>query len=245
MAHPIGLWSPLGRGNRYGVTEVYGGEADREEEEGRHMARRTMLKLTGAMTFTDPAVTVQFFKGRSPMSRSLAAVLLGALAVSLAPLPAEADPISFKVLYTSRAAFKTDAPLETIVGTTSGEAVSGSVTVDPARPQGATGSVRVDLTTLKTGIDKRDADMRSKSYLDTEVEANKYAVFELKGVETVADARVTYQKLALEQLESLRRFGFTSDMIRIKATFKTAFTNHGMQVPQLLFLKLSNDMQLE
>ena len=206
------------------------------------------------------------------MSRSVAAVLLVMLVVSLAPLVAAADPIPFKVLYTSRASFKTDAPLETIVGTTSGEAITGSVTVDPARPQGATGSVRVDLTTLKTGIDKRDADMRSKSYLDTEVEANKFAVFELKGVEvagalepgreaparlrgvltikgkpveTVADARVTYQKLTSEQLESLRRFGFTSDMIRVKATFKTAFTNHGMQVPHLLFLKVSNDIQLE
>jgi polyisoprenoid-binding protein YceI len=206
------------------------------------------------------------------MSRSLAAVLLVALAVSLAPLPAEADPISFKVLYTSRAAFKTDAPLETIVGTTSGEAVTGSLIVDPARPQGATGSVRVDLTTLKTGIEKRDADMRAKNYLDTEVEANKYAVFEVKGVEAsgalepgretpakvrgvltikgkpveiVADARVTYQKLTLEQLESTRRFGFTSDMIRVKSILRTTFTDHGMQVPQVLFLKLPNDIQLE
>ncbi len=207
------------------------------------------------------------------MRRSLAAVLLVPLAVSLAPLPAGADPISFKVLYTSRAAFKTDAPLETIVGTTSGEAISGSLIVDPARPQGATGSVRVDLTTLKTGIEKRDADMRAKNYLDTEVEANKYAVFEVKGVEIlggaldpgretpakvrgvltikgkpveiVADARVTYQKLTLEQLESTRRFGFTSDMIRVKSTLRTTFTDHGMQVPQVLFLKLSNDIQLE
>ncbi len=207
------------------------------------------------------------------MSRSVAVVLLVALAVSLAPLPAGGDPISFKVLYTSRAAFKTDAPLETIVGTTSGEAVSGSLIVDPARPQRATGSVRVDLTTLKTGIEKRDADVRSKNYLDTDVEANKYAIFEVKGVEIpggalepgretpakvrgvltikgkpveiVADARVTYQKLTLEQLESTRRFGFTSDMIRIKSTLRTTFTDHGMQVPQVLFLKLSNDIQLE
>lgn len=206
------------------------------------------------------------------MSRSMAVVLVVALAVSLAPVPAGADPISFKVLYTSRASFKTDAPLETIVGTTSGEAITGSVTVDPARPQGATGSVRVDLTTLKTGIDKRDADTRGKTYLDTEVEANKYAVFEVKGVEipgalepgretpaklrgvltikgkpveVVVDARVTYLKLTLEQLESTRRFGFTSDMIRVKSTFRTTFTDHGMQVPQLLFLKLSNDIQLE
>jgi len=207
------------------------------------------------------------------MSRSLAVVLLVALAVSLAPLPAGADPMSFKVLYTSRAAFKTDAPLETIVGTTSGEAISGSLVVDPAHPQGASGSVRVDLTTLKTGIEKRDADTRSKNYLDTEVEANKYAVFEVKSVEIpggalepgretpakvrgvltikgksveiVADARVTYQKLTLEQLESTRRFGFTSDMIRVKSTIRTTFADHGMQVPQVLFLKVSNDIQLE
>ena len=206
------------------------------------------------------------------MSRSVAAILVTALAVSLVPLPAWADPISFKILYTSRAAFKTDAPLETIVGTTSGEALSGSLIVDPARPQGATGSVRVDLTTLKTGIEKRDADVRSKNYLDTDVEANKYAVFEVKGVEipgalepgretpakvrgvltikgkpveVAADARVTYQKLTLEQLESTRRFGFTSDMIRVKSTLRTTFTDHGMQVPQVLFLKLSNDIQLE
>ncbi len=207
------------------------------------------------------------------MSRSVAVVLLVALAVALAPLPVGADPISFKVLYTSRAAFKTDAPLETIVGTTSGEAVSGSLVVDTAHPQGASGSVRVDLTTLKTGIEKRDADVRGKNYLDTDVEANKYAVFEVKGVEIlgaalepgretpakvhgvltikgkpveiVADARVTYQKLTSEQLESTRRFGFTSDMIRVKSTLRTTFTDHGMQVPQVLFLKLSNDIQLE
>ena len=151
------------------------------------------------------------------MSRSRAAVLLGALAVSLAPLPAEADPISFKVLYTSRAAFKTDAPLETIVGTTSGEAVTGSLIVDPARPQGAIGSVRVDLTTLKTGIEKRDADMRAKTYLDTEVEANKYAVFEVKGVEasgalepgreTPAKVRAAVKGLTEQQLDTPYRAG--------------------------------------
>ena len=32
-------------------------------------------------------------------------------------------------------------------------------------------------------MEKGDAEMGSKSYLDTEVEANKFAVFELKGVE--------------------------------------------------------------
>jgi hypothetical protein len=46
-------------------------------------------------------------------------------------------------------------------------------------------------------------------------------------------------------LESQKQFGYTSDNIRAKATFKTSFSNHGMQVPQVLFLKLFNDIQLE
>jgi polyisoprenoid-binding protein YceI len=124
-------------------------------------------------------------------------------------------------------------------------------------------------------VDKRDADMRSKDYLDTEAgEANRWAVFEIKSVETagplepgkeipakvkgiltikgkpvetVADARVTYIKLTREQLENQdqKRWGFTTDNLKVRAKFATTFTNHGMQIPQLLFLKVSNDILLE
>jgi hypothetical protein len=66
-----------------------------------------------------------------------------------------------------------------------------------------------------------------------------------KPVETVADARVTYVKLTPEQVEGQKRFGFTSDNIKVRAKFATTFTNHGMQIPQLLFLKVSNDILLE
>jgi polyisoprenoid-binding protein YceI len=195
------------------------------------------------------------------------------LLLAAAPVPTGAQQMTFKVLPSpSRATFKTDAPLETIIGNTSGPAITGTLTGDLKRPQSATGSIRVDLTTVKTGIDKRDADMRSREYLDTDTEANRYAVFELKSVEmggpldagkevpvklkgiltikgkpveTTADARITYVKLSPEQLEQQKRFGFTSDNLRVKAKFNTSFTNHGMQVPQLLILKLSNDIQLE
>ena len=66
-----------------------------------------------------------------------------------------------------------------------------------------------------------------------------------KPVERVADATVTYIKLTPEQLESQRRFGFTADNIKTRAKLSTTFTDHGMQVPQLLFLKVSNELQLE
>lgn len=142
----------------------------------------------------------------------------------------------------SRATFKTDAPLETIVGNTAGPTVTGSLTVDPLKPATASGTVKVDLTMLNTGIAKRDAEMQGPQYLDTASnEANKVAVFEIKSievagplepgkevpakvkgiltikqkpVETVADARVTYIRLTPEQVEAQKRFGFASETSR-------------------------------
>ena len=187
---------------------------------------------------------------------------------------ASAQARNFNVNYTSRATFRTDAPLETIVGTTGGQGtVTGTVVVDPAKPADAKGTIKVDLNALKTGIDRRDTHMRSKDFFDSEGnEANRYATFELKSLEvtgpleagkttpakargtltihgkaidTVADVTVNYIKLAPDQVEAQKRFGFTAENMRVTAKFATTFTNHGMQVPQLFFLKVSNEIQLE
>jgi polyisoprenoid-binding protein YceI len=207
------------------------------------------------------------------MDRRLVAAGVVALTV-LASGVAEAQLRTFNVNYTSRATFKTEAPLETIVGTTGGQGtVTGSVTLDPARPQDARGTIRVDLNAVKTGIDRRDAQMRSNTFLDSEAnEANRWAVFEVKAieiggplepgktvpgkvrgtltirgkpVETVADSTVYYLRLTPEQVENQKRFGFTAESLRVNAKFATTFTNHGMQVPQLLILKVSNEILLE
>jgi polyisoprenoid-binding protein YceI len=208
------------------------------------------------------------------MTRRLAVIGALVLALSVWAALAEAQSRTFNVNYTSRATFKTEAPLETVVGTTGGDkAVLGSVTLDPARPQEARGTIRVDLNALKTGIDRRDAAMRGKGFLDSEAdETNRWAVFEIKNVEiagplepgkatpakvrgtltirgkpieTVADSTIFYLRLTPEQVESQKRFGLTAESLRITAKFATTFTNHGMQVPQLLILKVSNDIQLE
>ena len=196
-----------------------------------------------------------------------------ALVMALAASQAYADAMSFKLLPNySRATFKSDAPLETFVGNTAAEGVDGTLTLDPAKPQTATGSVKVDMNLVKTGIEKRDADMRSKNYLDTEVAANRWVTFELKSVEIagplepgktvpakvkgiltvkqkpverVADATVTWIKLTPEQVEAQKRFGFTADNIKVRAKFATSFTDHGLQIPQILFYKVANDIQLE
>ena len=209
------------------------------------------------------------------MTRSIVATL-GAILVGLAtaPVPADAQAVQYKLIpNNSRATFKSDAPLETFVGNTTGvEGIAGELMLDLAKPQTATGQVKVDLNTVRTGVEKRDADMRSKNWLDTDTPANRWAVFELKGVEMtgpfevgkvlqaklrgvltvkgkpvdiVAPAQVSYVRFTPEQLESQKRFGFTSDNVKVRTTFGTTFTNHGMQVPQLLSFKVANDIQLE
>jgi polyisoprenoid-binding protein YceI len=200
--------------------------------------------------------------------------LAWAVVVSLAATPAAwADTANFKLLKNySRATFKSDAPLETFVGNTAAEGIDGTLTVDPARPHEAKGTVKVDMNTVKTGIEKRDADMRGKPYLETENDANRWVTFEIKSVEIsgplepgktlpakvrgiltvkqkpverVADATVTYIKLTPEQVEAQKRFGFTAENIKVRAKFHSTFTDHGMQVPQLLFLKVNNELSLE
>ena len=193
-------------------------------------------------------------------------------AVGLLPTVAGADVMKFNVLTAySQASFRSDAPLETFVGTSALEGIQGDLSVDPAKPSAAKGSVRVDMNRVTTGIAKRDADMRSKNYLETEVEANRWVMFEVKqvemseplvpgkempakihgvltikqkAVERVADGTVTYIKLTPEQLEQQKRFGFTSDNLKVKAKLSSAFTDHGMQVPQILYLKVANDIQM-
>ena len=207
------------------------------------------------------------------MTRWMTALATVALVLGLAHGPACAEAMALKLLPNySRATFKSDAPLETFVGNTTAEGIAGTLTVDPERPQTAAGSIKVDMNLVRTGIDKRDADMRGKNFLDTEVDANRWVNYEIKSVEIagplepgkavpakvrgiltvkqrpierVADTTVTWIKLTPAQLESQKRFGFTADNIKVRARFATTFTDHAMQVPQLLIFKVSNEIQLE
>ena len=208
------------------------------------------------------------------MTRTLVFALV---LLTAAPLTAAADLMNFKLLTNySQASFRSDAPLETFVGTSALEGIQGTLAVDPAKPQDAKGSVRVDMNRVSTGIEKRDADMRGKNYLDTEVEGNRWVTFEVRRVEIagplepgketpaketpakvhgvltikqkpadiVADSTVMYIKLMPEQVDQQKRFGFASDNIKVKSKLNSTFTTHGMQVPQLLFLKVANELQM-
>ena len=208
-------------------------------------------------------------------------ILVLSLALTALPVTVWAEVANFVVNPNSRASFKTDAPLETVIGTVASpsgtppeqRAVSGVIRIDLAKPQEARGTIKVDLTAVRTGADRRDAQMRSKDFLDTDAgEANRYATFDVKHVELagplepgkdvpakvrgtftvrgkpierLAEGTITYVKLTPEQAEQQKRFGFTGDNLRVRLKFDTKFTNHGMQVPQVLVLKLSDEIQVE
>lgn len=71
---------------------------------------------------------------------TLATGVFAFLVAAGAPLLAGADPIAFKLLPNpSCASFKSDAPLETFVGTASGGGLAGTLVVDPAKPGGRAG----------------------------------------------------------------------------------------------------------
>jgi polyisoprenoid-binding protein YceI len=198
---------------------------------------------------------------------------LSLMLVAMVPGAAVAEPMKMNLHKNySQASFKSDAPLETFVGVAGKDAVDASISFDPAKPTATSGTVKIDMTRVSTGIEKRDADMRGKPYLETDVEANRWVTFELKSieltaplepgkavparvrgiltikqkpVERTAEANVTHIKLTPEQVEQQKRFGFGTDNLKVKARLTTTFTEHGMQIPQLLFLKVNNELQLE
>ncbi|MGH7423430.1 MAG: YceI family protein, partial [Candidatus Methylomirabilales bacterium] len=177
------------------------------------------------------------------MTRKTKAWMMVVVLGAALPATALAEPVTFTLMPKySRATFKSDAPLETFVGNTADTGIAATLTVDPARPQAAKGVVKVNMNEVSTGIDKRDADMRSKDYLDTDNEANRWVAFEIKSVEIagplepgktlpakvrgiltvkqkpierVADATVSYIKLTPAEVESQKRFGFTTDNIKV------------------------------
>jgi len=151
--------------------------------------------------------------------------------------------------------------------------VTATLVVDPAKPQETSGKISVDLGRLTTGVDMRDAHIRGKEYLDVGGGAvNRFAVFEVRRVDivgplapntltpakvegiltikgkpvtTTADVRITYVKPAADSVTTARTAAETGDVLRVQVAFHTSFTNHGMSVPEVLFLKATNGILME
>lgn len=191
-------------------------------------------------------------------------LLLPLLAILTLPALASAEPRQFVVKADggSRIQFVSDAPLETITGVTT--RVTGNLTVDPAQLSSARGNVSVQVASLRTGNDTRDEHLRGDHWLDagqfpaatfavTAIEgaasltANQPAELRVRGRFTihgvtknvVATARVRWMPIT----DELRRTpGITGDVLRIRASFNVQLTDFGVSVPQIVRLKVANEI---
>ncbi len=81
--------------------------------------------------------------------------------------------------------FKSEAPLEDIIGTTN--QISGQIVFDPNHPEkGGRGEFSVPVASLNTGIPLRDEHLRSADWLDASAHSNiKLAIKEVKNLKPV------------------------------------------------------------
>jgi polyisoprenoid-binding protein YceI len=163
----------------------------------------------------------------------------------------------------SRIQFISDAPLETITGVSSH--VTGEVRFDPDDLSSARGTIRVPISSIRTGVDLRDEHLRSDNWLDAENHPN--ATFEITRVEgasslepnestrlrlhgrftvhgvtrdVTANARVRLIPLN----DELRRARIDGDVLRAQASFRIELEDYDVSVPLPVRLKVSNEIRV-
>ncbi|MCM2272223.1 MAG: YceI family protein [candidate division Zixibacteria bacterium] len=192
---------------------------------------------------------------RSPRCRFLIAVASALSLLATTGLAADfgLDPTASRdTVY-----FRSTAKLEFIEGKSNN--IEGRFSVDPNHvDSGVTGLLRVDLRTLKTGIETRDGHMRDR-HLHTD--KYPYAFFEVDSVTGIPqrlDAGITHvgKVFGFFYIHGVRRpleasFEATrsSESGREKLTIQTKFQldldDYGIPRPKALFLKLAETINVE
>lgn len=199
------------------------------------------------------------------MMKFAASLALGLGLSLLVALPADAQSRTFRVLDGSRIQFISEAPLETIRGTSS--AVSGEVSLDVSNPSSAAGSrITVPVASLRTGIALRDQHLHGAEWLDagshpeavfqivsisgvngalapnTDVRARVVGRFTLHGQtrEVTANARVRY----IPSNAELRQAGINGDAIRVQASFQISLSDFGVSINPAVQLKVSDEIRV-
>lgn len=197
-------------------------------------------------------------------------VLVTALSVFLVAGLATAEETEFRFIPggVNQAIFHSDAPLESITGSSNG--VSGQVTVDLSNPGTATGQVQIDATSFRTGIDTRDEHLRSENWLDAPTYPN--ITFELTSVsvpegtqltntqtvnaqvtgnlsihgvtqEVTAPAEVTYYEIP--ESERNPQIGLSGNALRVVTSFPVRLADYNISIPPMLSLKMAEVVEVE
>ena len=169
----------------------------------------------------------------------------------------------------SQLIFMSDAPLETITGTSN--VITGEVIVDIQNPAEATGYVSVDAASFSTGIDLRDEHLVGDMWIDavqfpelrfdlasvsvpdgtvlapaTPVEGTLAGNLSFHGVthEITAPAEVTYYELDEEARQMGEMTGLTNNVLRMEAQFEFNLSDYGVNVPPMLDTKVADTIQV-
>lgn len=189
------------------------------------------------------------------MTRPRALRSLLVLSLLAIPVVAYAQARTFTIGSGSRIAFTSNAPLETINGTSS--SVRGSVSVNPANLSSVSGRIEVPVRSLRTGLDLRDEHLHGDGWLD----AGRYpnAVFEIDSVQGASaltpnvEARVTVVgRFTLHgQTHPVRAetrvklvTGDGPDHLRVRSRFTINLPQYGVSVPALVRAKVSDTISV-
>lgn len=166
---------------------------------------------------------------------------------------------------TSSVSFRSDALLETIVGTST--ALSGSVSTDLANPAATTATVSFPVTSLVTGVDMRDEHLHGADWLNaaefpeitfalsgaefaagTVLSHGAAAQGTVSGTLTIrgsaqqisAPATVTYYEVANVQ----NTYGIDSNVLRVESTFDVSLASFGIAIPEVLQTKVADTQSI-
>lgn len=180
-------------------------------------------------------------------------LLAAALVLTLSASGVQAAEFIVKPGKPNEVVFTSKAATETFQGRT--DQIAGTISVDPAQITDTVAvNLSVDLTTLKTGIGKRDQHMR-----ENHLETKKYPKATFKGASlSGAGAKVLSgapQKFDVEGDFTLhgvtRRLRATVEVtlkdpttLEFKATFMVPLADYKIDRPKFLFLKLGESQEV-
>ena len=173
---------------------------------------------------------------------------IAALLFILAPNDVDAQMTELSIA-NGRATFTSDAPLETINGTTSG--VSGSVSLDLSNPGAASGTIRVPVSTLRTGIDLRDEHLRGANWLDAGSHPN--IELQISSLDGASDF-TTGERVSFHIVGRLTIKGTTRDVriraqgqyrdgaLLVRARWRIQLSDYGVSIPATVQAKVNNEI---
>jgi len=182
------------------------------------------------------------------MIRNFGALMTMSLLLGLYATPADAQTQELRVS-NGRATFTSDAPLETINGTTT--RVAGSVSVDLANPGAASGTLIVPVASLRTGIALRDEHLQGANWLNAASHPN--ITLQVTAFEGASDftggERVSFRIRGNMTIKgttrpvNIRAQGQLRDgAFLVRARWRIRLSDYGVSIPAAVQAKVNNEI---